>query len=75
MSKMNKCPFQTKEIYTVEYQGHQIGNKEVKRTVFIDCLGCECAAYDSFNGTCSKTGKQGRKSASLLGACYTMSFD
>ena len=68
MNGMNKCPFQTTEVYEKEYQGYDIGYKEVKHTVFIDCIGCECAAYDSFNGTCSITGKQGRRSGSLLGA-------
>lgn len=53
---MRLCPFQTKEEYTIEYQGHEIGNKEVKHTVFIPCIGCDCAAYDSVKGKCTITG-------------------
>jgi hypothetical protein len=53
---MRFCPYQTKEEYVMEYQGYEIGNKEIKKTVFIPCVGCDCAAYDSNKGECVKTG-------------------
>lgn len=53
---MRLCPFQTKEEYVMEYQGYEIGDKPIKKTVFIPCIGRECAAYDSYKGECVKTG-------------------
>lgn len=53
---MRLCPYQTKEEYVIEYQGYKIGDKEVKKTVFIPCIGRDCAAYDSVEGKCTKTG-------------------
>ncbi len=53
---MRFCPYQTKEEYVIEYQGHEIGNKEIKKTVFIPCVGRDCAAYDDNKGECIKTG-------------------
>ena len=53
---MRLCPYQTKEEYVMEYQGYKIGDKEVKKTVFVPCVGRDCAAYDSNKGECVKTG-------------------
>ena len=53
---MRLCPYQTKEEYVIEYQGYKIGDKEVKKTVFVPCIGWDCAAYDEDKGTCARTG-------------------
>ena len=69
---MRLCPYQTKEEYTMEYQGCEIGNKEVKKTVFIPCVGCDCAAYDADKGKCVKTGIIcNRTHGSYLGSGWT----
>ena len=69
---MKKCPFLTKEKYMIEYQDYKIGSKEIKKTVFMDCIGTECAAYNPVSGKCSKTGQITRDSGSLLGSGYTV---
>ena len=71
---MKKCPFLTEEKYENEWNGGQCEYQKIKKTVFMDCIGCECAAYNSVSGKCSKTGQLARESGSLLASGYTMEF-
>ena len=69
---MKKCLFLTEEKYENEWNAERAEYQTVKKTVFMDCIGCGCVAYNSISGKCAKTGQIARKSGSLLASGYTV---